>query len=54
VLSGAFPYGSCAITIPIFGSPAPTPGRPCPSPAFRERVLLDAKSGLLIEVIPGG
>jgi hypothetical protein len=54
VLSGAFPYGSCLITIPGFGSPAPTPAKPCPAPALRERVLLDANSGRVIVVIPGG
>ena len=54
VLSGAFPYGSCQITIPGFGSPAATAAKPCPQPALRERVLLDGKSGRVIEVIPGG
>jgi hypothetical protein len=51
ILSGAFPYGSC--TINILGSPAPR-GTPCPAPAPRQRVLVDARSGQVIESILGG
>jgi hypothetical protein len=51
ILSGAFPYASCLIV--VFPSPGAT-FRPCPSPAARERVLLNGRTGLVIEVIPGG
>lgn len=52
ILSGSFPYGSCRIQLPGLGS-AP-PASPCPTPTSRERVLLDARSGKVIEVVPGG
>ena len=50
-LGGAFPYASCLIV--AFPSPGAT-FRPCPSPAPRERVLVDARTGHVVEVIPGG
>jgi hypothetical protein len=57
VLSGMFfPEASCFVALPVYNfgaSPTPVP-RPCPSPAGRERVILDANWGTLLEVIPGG
>jgi hypothetical protein len=60
VLKGAFPYGSCSF--PGLGmtfwsqSPAlvPTvPPVPCPAPALRQRILLNARNGQFIErIIP--
>jgi hypothetical protein len=51
VLSGLFPASSCMVT--LFPSPGATP-RSCPSAAPRERVLVDARTALVIEVISGG
>jgi hypothetical protein len=62
-LSGRFPVGSCLISFPIFdfpslgATPTPTPRStptPCPTPSARERVLVDAKTGEVIETLPGG
>lgn len=52
VLSGSFPISGCKIHVNPFGS-AP-PASPCPTPAARERVLIDAGNGEVIELIPGG
>lgn len=52
VLSGSFPISGCKIDVSLFGS-AP-PASPCPTPAARERVLIDAGNGEVIELIPGG
>jgi hypothetical protein len=64
ILSGAFPYGSCDIGAGLgqyfgsfdpFGSPRPQPTfKPCNPPAMRERILVDARNGHIIErIVPG-
>src|SRR5262245_32491836 len=60
-LSGRFPTGSCLLSFPIFDFPSlgatPTPRRsvaPCPTPSARERVLVNATTGEVIETLPGG
>jgi hypothetical protein len=60
-LSGRFPVGSCLVSFPIFDFPSlgatPTPRpsvKPCPTPSARERVLVNATTGQVIETLPGG
>ena len=60
-LSGRFPTGSCLLSFPIFDFPSlgatPTPRpsvKPCPTPSSRERVLVNAKTGEVIDTLPGG
>jgi hypothetical protein len=60
-LSGRFPTGSCLLSFPIFDFPSlgatPTPRpsvNPCPTPSARERVLVNAKTGEVIDTLPGG
>jgi hypothetical protein len=62
VLSGAFPYGSCDIgfnlgSFNLFASGPPKPQptfKPCNPPAMRERILVDARNGHIIErIVPG-
>ena len=55
ILSGMFPVASCFVQVPVFNLNAtPPPANPCPAPSARERVLVDANSGKVLEVIPGG
>ena len=50
-LSGAFPYGSCLIV--LFPSPS-VRAAPCPTPATRQRILVDARNGQVIDrILPG-
>jgi hypothetical protein len=60
-LSGRFPVGSCLVSFPVFDFPSlgatPTPKpsvKPCPTPSAKERVLVDAKTGEVLDTLPGG
>jgi hypothetical protein len=50
-LSGRFPLASCKIEFPW--TSGEVPATPCPTPNVIERVVLDARDGKVIVVLPG-